>query len=212
MVAVKAIKRRRFMDYLQDNQKSINNVEEIGRMLKVFFYSLSTIYYLLPTILIALLPAISTAEKAIQIPDVVAVVNGTNITKQDIERRMAQSRSMNPERFDAMGLEERKKAIIRTTDNMVMREVIYQEAVTRGIVVTDKEVEMGLDDLKRRFPSEEAFQEAFADANITIPAWKEETRKNMMGVKLEELMAAKLKISDWKRGLLTNATVWKWSP
>lgn len=166
--------------------------------------------------------AYAEAEEAIQIPDVVAVVNGTNITRQDLERRMAQSRSMNPERFDAMGIEERKKAIIRTIDNMVMREVTYQEAVREGIVVTDEEVEMGLDDLKRRFQSEDAFQKAFADANITIPAWKKETRKNMMGMKLEGLMAAKLKISDsewqqqqrpaWERGLLTNAKVWKWSP
>jgi len=184
---------------------------------KAFCRILSTIYDLLSTVFMAalitgILSSMAYAEEAIQIPDVVAVVNGTNITKQDIERRMAQSRSMNPERFDAMGLEERKKAIIRTTGNMVMREVIYQEAVRRGIVVTDKEVEMGLDDLKRRFPSEEAFEKSLADANITIPAWKEETRKSMMEMKLEGLMAAKLKISDWKRGLLTNATVWKWSP
>ena len=135
-------------------------------------------------------------KEGIQIPDTVATVNGVDIIRQDLERRMVQSRAMNPERFDAISLEERKKAITRTIDNMILREVIYQEAARRDIIVAEKDVDLALDALKRRFPSEDAFQKAFADADITVPVWKVETKKNMMGMKLEELMVNELKISD----------------
>ena len=136
------------------------------------------------------------AGKAIKIPDVVATVNGHNFTREDLERRMAQSRAMDPGRFDALDLEQRRKAIGRTISNMVVREVVYQEAIKRKIVVTDKEVDLRLEDLKRQFPSEEALNKAFADANISIPAWKSETRKSLMATKLEDLMVDELKISN----------------
>ena len=135
-------------------------------------------------------------EDAIKIPDVVATINGTVITKQELEGRMAQTRSVNPEGFDAMGLEERKKAIIQTIDSMILREIIYQEAVRKGIVITDEEVDLNLDSIKRQFPSEDAFEKALADANVTMPAWKEETKKNLTAVKLEEMAVAGLKIDD----------------
>ncbi len=138
----------------------------------------------------------SLAEDPIQIPDVVANVNGENITRQQLEGRMAQSRAMDPERFDAMSLEQKKNAIVRTIDNMVVRELINQEAVKRNIVVTDEEINLNLESLKRQFPSEEAFEKTFADARITIPMWKEENRKNLMAMKLEDMMVDELQIPD----------------
>ena len=127
-------------------------------------------------------------KEAIEIPEVVATVNEVKIMRQELERRMGQSRAMDPERFDAMGIEERKRAIMRTIDNMVFREVVYQEAVKRGIVVTEEEIGLNLDNLKKQFPSEEAFEKAFADAKMTIPAWREEQRRNLIALKLEDLM------------------------
>ncbi len=131
-----------------------------------------------------------------KIPDVVATVNGHNITREDLERRMTQSRAMDPERFDAMDPEQRKKAIARTIGNMVVREVVYQAALKRKIVITDKDVDQKLKELKSQFPSEDAFHKTFADAQITIPAWRVETKKNIMAAKLEELMADELDVSD----------------
>lgn len=136
------------------------------------------------------------AEDIMKIPDVVATVNGINITRANLEERMSQSRAMNPERFDAMTPEQKKGAVIRTINDMALREVIYQEAARRDIVVTDDEVNMSLDDLKRRFSSEEAFVKAFAEAKMTIPVWKEDTRKNLMAMKLEGLMIEELKVSE----------------
>lgn len=138
----------------------------------------------------------AAAEDSLHIPDVAATVNGHNITREELEGRMTQSRTMDPERFDAMDLEQRKKAVVRTIDSMVLRELISQEAVKRKVVVTDEEVNLNLESLKRQFPSEEAFEKAFADARITITAWKEENRKNLMAMKLEDMMADELQIPD----------------
>lgn len=132
----------------------------------------------------------------INIPDVVATVNGVNITKQELDRRMRQSRSMDPERFDAMSSEQKKKAMARTIDNMVLREVIYQEAAKRNIVVTEEEINLKIENLKKQFPSEKEFDKTFAEYNITIPAWKAETRSNLMGIKLEDQLVNEIKISD----------------
>lgn len=141
-------------------------------------------------------PPPQPSAEAIQIPDLVATVNGVNIIRQDLERRISQSRAMDPERFDAMSLEQRKSAIIRTIDQMILREIIYQEAVNRGIVVSDEVVDFKLDELKMQFPSEDVFKQAFADAGITIPAWKDDTRMTLMGMKLEEMVVDEIQISD----------------
>lgn len=141
-------------------------------------------------------PRNDTEGDAINIPDVVATVNENKITKQQLEERMAQSKAMDPERFDTMSLEQKKQAIIRTIDNMIIREVLYQEAVRRNIVVTDEEVDLNLESLKRQFPSEEAFQKTFAEAKITIPVWKVETKKNLRAMKLEDLVVDEIPIPD----------------
>ena len=145
---------------------------------------------------LAYMAPVLLAEDSLQTPDVVATVNGHNITREELERRMTQSRAMDPGRFDAMDLEQRKKAIARTISDMIVREVIYQEALKRKIVVTDREVDLNLEGMKRQFPSEEVFKKTFADAKITITAWKKETRQNLMAIKLEDMMKDELQITN----------------
>lgn len=52
-------------------------------------------------LLLAGLTAVVLAnDKALDLPEIVAHINGTSITRVQFEARLAQSRSMNPERFD----------------------------------------------------------------------------------------------------------------
>lgn len=131
-----------------------------------------------------------------KIPDVVATINGHIITREEVERLMAQTRAMDPVGFDAMGPEAKKAEMSRTIDSMILREVVYQEAVNKKIVVTDEELDQHIEVMKRQYSSEEEFKKALDDAGMTLPLWKEETRKNLMGVKLEEWAVDELKISD----------------
>ena len=141
-------------------------------------------------------PQNNKAEEEIKMPEVVATVNGHSVTREEVKKLMDQSRELDPKGFDAMSLEERKMELTHTIDSLILREIIYEEAVRRKIVVTDKEVDQFIEVMKRQFPLEKEFQKALADSRITIPLLKEETRKNLMGVKLEEWAVDNVKIED----------------
>ena len=134
--------------------------------------------------------------EAIKIPDVVATINGVNIAGEELETRMARLRLTNPKGFDAMSMEEKKMLLTRTLDSMVVRKLMYLEAVKRNIDVTAEEIEMKLEETKRQFPSEDAFMKALQEDKLTIQAWKGEAKKNLMAMKLEEMTVDGIKIPD----------------
>ncbi len=184
----------------------------IKKLLRVVLITLSTVYCLLSTTFAADVspspfspspspPPIkgegeNVAEEAIQIPDPVATINGIKITKGELERLIDQGRAMEPGRFDAMGPDERKIVLNRMTDSLIVREMMYQEATKRNIVIPDGEMEINIEAFKGQFPSDDAFGKALSDAGMTIPAWKEETRKNLMLMRLEETVVDGLSITD----------------
>ncbi len=141
-------------------------------------------------------PSLTPPLDAIKPPDVVATINGHSITREEVETLMAQNRRADPTGFDALSLEERKVEMAHTIDSLILQEVVYQEAVRKKIDVTDQEVDQYIETMKRQFTSEEEFEKALAGARVTIPLLKEETRKNLMGVKLEEWAVDNLQIDD----------------
>ncbi len=152
-------------------------------------------------------------------PPVVAVVNGHEITRQDLERRMAQSRSMDPERFDAMSEAAKKKALARVLNACVVQEVEYQEAVGQGIRVPDEEVSEALEKVRRAFPDEKAFRQSLSEAHISVDEWREEMKRSLIISRLEMKVSAGLPASewrsqrpDWMRGLRNKYAIWIWSP
>ena len=62
-------------------------------------------------LLVAVLAGMPSASAWSQdLPAIVARINGTAVTRAQFEARLAQSRSMNPERFDHMTAVERNRA------------------------------------------------------------------------------------------------------
>ncbi len=129
-------------------------------------------------------------------PDVVARINGVAITRADFEARLAQSRSMNPVRFDAMAPEEKNRAIVRTLNGMIQRELEVQEARRQGIAAGDAEVEHELEALKRSAAARGGVERMLADYGITPAQWREETRRNLLIRKLEESQSMKIPVSE----------------
>lgn len=130
------------------------------------------------------------------LPDVVARINGVAIARADFEARLAQSRSMNPARFDAMAPEEKSRAIVRTLNGMIQRELEVQEAHRRGIVAGDAEVEHELEALKRSAAAKGGVERMLAEYGITLAQWREETRRNLLIRKLEESQSMKIPVSE----------------
>ena len=100
-------------------------------------------------------------------PNKVADVNGTVITRQDLDsefdsfrQRMMQQGQVLPE----AELEGIRKQLL---NQLIDRELLYQDSQKKGIKITDSVVDAELSKLKGRFPSEEAFKNAMAASNTT---------------------------------------------
>lgn len=148
-------------------------------------------------LLLAGLTGVAPADdKTLDLPEVVARINGTSITRAQFEARLAQSRSMNPERYDSMTAEDRNQAMLRTLNSIVLREIEVQEATKHGIKVSDKELERDLNDLKAHARTRGGLEKLLAEYRITLDQWKEEARRNLLIQKLEQTEAAKLPVTQ----------------
>src|SRR6266536_2047778 len=113
--------------------------------------------FMLVTVAAAISARVGESEDA-QFPPVVAIINGETITRATLERRIAQSRSMAPERFDHMSAEEKKRAITRVITVAAMRELEYQQALKQGIVAGEQDVEELYAQERKRFATSAEFE------------------------------------------------------
>ena len=97
----------------------------------------------------------------------VAVVNGTVIKQAEFDSEM--SRVL--ERLQRTGRIpndlERSQIKKQVLENLIARELLYQESQKKGIKVDQKEIEAQITALKGRFPSEVEFKNALSTANLT---------------------------------------------
>lgn len=148
-------------------------------------------------LLVAVLAGMPSASAWSQdLPAIVARINGTAVTRAQFEARLAQSRSMNPERFDHMTAVERNRAMLRTLNSIVVREIEVQEARKRGITVADEELEPLLHELETQARTSGGMEKLLAEFSTTLDEWTEETRRNLLIQKLEQAEAAKPAVSD----------------
>jgi peptidyl-prolyl cis-trans isomerase C len=97
----------------------------------------------------------------------VAVVNGTVINQAEFDSEM--NRVL--ERLQRTGRFpndiERSQIKNQVLENLIARELLYQESQKKGIKVDQKEIEAQLTALKGRFPSEAEFKNALSTMNLT---------------------------------------------
>lgn len=97
----------------------------------------------------------------------VAVVNGTVINQAEFDSEM--NRVL--ERLQRTGRIpndlERSQIKKQVLENLIARELLYQESQKKGIKVDQKEIEAQLTALKGRFPSEVEFKKALSTMNLT---------------------------------------------
>ena len=97
----------------------------------------------------------------------VAVVNGTVIKQAEFDSEM--NRVL--ERLQRTGRIpndlERSQIKKQVLENLIARELLYQESQKKGIKVDQKEIEAQLTALKGRFPSEVEFKKALSTMNLT---------------------------------------------
>jgi len=97
----------------------------------------------------------------------VAVVNGTVINQAEFDSEMNRvlERLQRTGRFpNDLERSQMKKQVL---ENLIARELLYQESQKKGIKVDQKEIEAQLTALKGRFPSEVEFKKALSTMNLT---------------------------------------------
>ncbi len=108
----------------------------------------------------------SAAEK--QPPDdAVATVNGTVISKSEFDLQVG--RVLEGLRRSGKSPTEAEQAQIRreVLNNLIARELLYQETQKKGIQADESAVDEQLKQLKGRFPSEAEYQSAMSRMNLT---------------------------------------------
>lgn len=122
----------------------------------------------------------STAGKA-------AIVNGVVIQEEEVNRLLLyhQQRLLSttgqvikPE----MAAEARKMVL----EDLIDRELLYQESRKKGVVVDDAQVNGQLDQLKKQYPNEQAFKESMAEDHLSEETLKSRIKMNLAVQKFVE--------------------------
>ena len=111
------------------------------------------------------------------LPDVVARVNASRITGDELERAV---RSAEAQAGQALPAQLRDQVYRSVLDRLVSFHLLLQESETRRLSVDDDAIEQRLAGLRGNFPSDEAFEAQLAGWDTTIDILREETRRDML--------------------------------
>jgi peptidyl-prolyl cis-trans isomerase C len=129
-----------------------------------------------------------------ELPEVLARVNGENITRAEFERALT-----NVERNAGQPVpaEHRDRVYRGILDQMISMRVLMQEAKARNVAVTDAELDEHIARLQKQFPSEDEFKKAMADRKMTVAELREDARRDLTLAKLVEAeVKPKIKIEE----------------
>jgi peptidyl-prolyl cis-trans isomerase C len=116
-----------------------------------------------------------------QLPEVVARVNGEDITKVDFERAV---RSLEGRAGGPVPSEQRNSIYRDILDDLVGYRLLSQEAAARKVTVPDADVNAQLAQIQGQFPTPEAFNQVLAERKVTIDQVRADTRRDLVIAKL----------------------------
>ena len=128
-------------------------------------------------------PAQPAAPKPVpaQLPDVLARVNGDAVNRAEFDRALAQLQAqaggpVPPDRRDAI--------YRQLLDQLVAFKLLSQEAQARKIPVAETDVDTKVGEIRKQFPTEEAFTAALAQRQMSPDALKKDIRQQLLAMKL----------------------------
>jgi peptidyl-prolyl cis-trans isomerase C len=111
-----------------------------------------------------------------QLPDVLARVNGQDVTRADFDRLIKNMEMSAGKPVPA----ERRDEILRTAlDQLVTYTVLSQESRARNISVTDADIDGNLKQMQSQFPSLEEFKKALGARGMSLEQLKADARIDM---------------------------------
>jgi peptidyl-prolyl cis-trans isomerase C len=152
--------------------------------------------FVLLLFLVALTSFVFAEEKPAQ-TDKAAMVNDTVITQAELDSQM----NMVVDRLRASGrlpdvsqLDQLRSQVL---ENLIARELLYQESQKKGIKISQEAVNEQLINLKAQFPNEAEFNNALTRMNLTEASIKEKLERDLILKKLiDDEVAPGVKLSD----------------
>lgn len=137
-------------------------------------------------------PSGQPAEPAIkpvpaQLPDVVARINGEAVSRAEFERAVMELETRAGQSVPA---DQRDRIFRGVLDQLIAYRLLLQESTARKIAVPDVEIDRRIDEIRRQFPSEEAFQQTLEQRNMTLTALRADQRQGMQIDKMIEAEVA----------------------
>ncbi|MGD8985334.1 MAG: peptidylprolyl isomerase [Desulfobacteraceae bacterium] len=113
-------------------------------------------------------------------PDKVAIVNGSVITQEELDREVNLVR----QRFANMGRPMGEVQLIairgQVLETLIGRELLYQEGQKKGIKIKKERLEAEYEGLKKRFPSEEEFKSRLSTMEISETEVKSQIERGLL--------------------------------
>jgi len=122
-----------------------------------------------------------------QLPDVLARVNGENVRKTDFERMI---QTLERQAGQPVPADRRDEIYRGALDRLVVYTLLEQEARTRGVKVTDAEIDDKVKEIKAQFQNEQAFQQAMQARGLNIDSVKQDARNDLSVNKVVEAEVA----------------------
>ncbi len=120
----------------------------------------------------------------------IAIVNGENILKSDLDRNMKMAVAANPKldpRFNKQAYLKLQKEIL---DYLINQELMYQEGKKSNLIATEAEIEEKVADVKKSFPNQETFEQVLKQQDLT-----EKRLRELIGrvITMQKVIEAKIK-------------------
>jgi len=136
------------------------------------------------------------AEPAASSEKLAATVNGTAITRSELERTMKLILAMNniPQQLP----DEQKKAVeSQVLNELISAELFYQSGKKLPVADVDTKIEKKISDIRLKYPSREAYEKALKNNDITEKDLKDFARKEIYIENLiEKDLASKVTVSE----------------
>jgi len=130
-------------------------------------------------------------NKPIDLPEVVATVNGQNITKQQLQELFNAALQASGAKVEDLNAQQQLGGYTQLLQDLIMDKLVAAAASSE--VVSDADVDAELAKIKGQFPDEKAFQEQIAQSGMTPEKLKENIRT---GLQQSRWMKSQVKTPD----------------
>jgi peptidyl-prolyl cis-trans isomerase C len=141
-------------------------------------------------------PAPAPAVKPVpaQLPDVVARVNGEDVKKSELDMAV---KSLEDRARTPVPAEQRDAVYRQVLDRIIGFHLLVQEAKARKVVAPPWEVDGQVEQIRKQFPSEDAFKQMLQSRGVTLEQLRADTAQTIaVNVMLKNELEPKITVSE----------------